>query len=87
LTFSDPTNIEKNLNKDRFLHVFPNPAKTHLFIDGPDGLMVSIYNAIGEIVLRSANREIPISSLNKGIYYLKAEDLKGNSYSQKVAID
>ena len=52
--------------------IYPNPAKDCIFITGRTGNdVVTIYNAIGRKVLESGEDRLNISSLDRGIYFVK----------------
>jgi hypothetical protein len=55
--------------------IYPNPATDYISIENVD-TPVMIYNSIGQILLNTKpyNNRIDISSLEKGIYFLKAEE-------------
>ena len=63
-----------NLNCKKF-SVYPNPAQDKLYIkDLPDGMQLKIYNAIGQLMLVSDQKEINIASLSKGNYFISLFD-------------
>jgi len=74
--------FENNLN-NHSLEVFPNPAKTILYINGFSSEEVQISDALGKNILEIKNNgKIDISALSKGIYFI--EIIKGkNIYSTK----
>ena len=55
------------------IKVYPNPSSSTITIEGVDGdFHVSIYNTIGEIVLKgSGTSQLNVSSLDSGVYILK----------------
>lgn len=51
------------------LSVYPNPAKDALYIDGIDGQTVSVYDAMGRLVMQEVyNGQLNVSALEEGIY-------------------
>lgn len=54
--------------------LYPNPAKSHITITGASGT-VQIYNAMGVILLETTKTDIDVSTLPKGMYYVKAGTL------------
>lgn len=73
----------KEVNKVNF-DVFPNPTTEFITINSNGEISSSIlYNTNGEVVLRSNNKQINISSLPKGIYIIKTI-IDGNDYTKKV---
>ncbi|MCU0350138.1 MAG: T9SS type A sorting domain-containing protein, partial [Flavobacterium sp.] len=67
--------------------VYPNPAKNLLNIDSASNVQsVSVYNVIGQEVLNrtinSTNANLDISSLNTGVYVIRAL-IDGNVVTSK----
>jgi len=74
LTITVDGSVGINLSKDFYANVFPNPASDFINIEGPDKGEISIYNAIGQLVLRkefSNNTPLAISELSKGCYVVE----------------
>ena len=74
-------------------NVYPNPASETLNIELPTGLSYSatLYNQLGEAVLAPQvglveKMEFDVSSLNKGVYYLRLSSEDGKMISKKVII-
>ena len=65
------------------IQIYPNPAYDQLNITGLQNAVIRIYNLVGVEVMNlgrvSGKAELNISSLNKGIYIVKAEDAEGIS--------
>lgn len=75
---------EKN-NSLEHLFVYPNPVKSTLFINYQNlfnkSTQLSIYNAIGQLVLETPfKNELDLSSLKAGIYYLRISGGRGNKF-------
>ena len=74
-----PVNIN-HLNEQ--LELFPNPANDRIYIETTNSISteayINIYNSLGQIVLRmnvnQKRTEIPLTSFNKGTYYLLLND-------------
>lgn len=69
--------------------IYPNPASGQLHISSGESCGIIIINAAGQVVLTSAitgNTILDISTLEKGIYFLKASNEKGLSV-QKLVIE
>ncbi|WP_418637646.1 T9SS type A sorting domain-containing protein [Winogradskyella sp.] len=62
------------------INVFPNPVKDNLYISSNYKLKsVHIFNAMGQKVFFEENyntNEINVSSLSKGVYFLKLTDME-----------
>jgi uncharacterized protein (TIGR02145 family) len=71
------TTSTHNDHKSIDVQIFPNPATERFTISIPetDGMKMSIYNLLGEVVLvkelKSARNEIETGFLNKGMYIIK----------------
>ena len=67
--------------------VYPNPAIDELIINGENLKQVKIFNIHGELVLLnniSNNKEIDISTLEKGMYLVELEDSLGFKINKKL---
>lgn len=53
------------------IKVYPNPTSGKLVIENGDGKLKELYNAIGQLMLRTKDDEIEVSKYSKGVYYLK----------------
>ena len=54
--------------------IYPNPTKEYLNIDCSSFESVSIYNILGKELIKESNNRINVSSLSKGVYFLKVSD-------------
>ncbi len=80
--------IKENIFENDLIKVYPNPVKDKLNIElsiaGLPGTRLTLINSLGQMVYLSEeveqNQEIDLSSLARGIYYLKIN----NSSQQKV---
>jgi len=65
--------------------IYPNPATNSLTIESNIIINnVSIYNELGQLLLKTNKTNIDISTLTKGIYYLKITNEIGNIEIKKV---
>lgn len=81
------TGIKNHAEKNSIL-VYPNPATTEINISFPttNNFTIDIINMLGETVLQTQNqKEIDVSQISKGVYFLKVSDNK-TIYSQKIII-
>lgn len=72
---------KKGINRDYFIHVFPNPAKEFINIETntPENQKIEIYNLAGKLELTfsfNTQTKIDISNLPSGIYIYKVFNLK-----------
>ena len=76
-----------NITEDQMLSakIFPNPMKDILYIESNDNVIVTIYNSVGQQILFTENKkEINVSMLNDGLYFVRISDEKGNFYVKKI---
>jgi hypothetical protein len=74
---------------DSQVKIYPNPAQEFLYLQSDMPLNeVEIVDPLGRIVLRftpkSANFEIPLTTLNNGLYFLNIRSNEGNSIKRFV---
>jgi hypothetical protein len=78
--------IQLDLNP---VHIYPNPAKEiiHISYDG-DILGLRLFNSQGKLVVNDQNtKNLSISKLTKGIYFLVIDTKRGVSKKEKIVID
>jgi len=74
--------VEEAVTLDNYLRVYPNPASTVLNVkltSFNENVNLEVYNVLGQIVipLQKMNNdsfELNVSSLNKGVYFLKVNN-------------
>ncbi|TZF94253.1 T9SS type A sorting domain-containing protein [Chryseobacterium panacisoli] len=78
--------VNENVIKNEGIVLYPNPAKTSFMIKNLSGIkMVKVYNEEGKLTGSYINTNIiNIESLQQGIYWVKIEDLKGNTVIRKL---
>lgn len=72
LTYDITVGLPENLEDE--IKIFPNPAQDQLYIQGVNQADLTVYNLMGEIILKSQTKQLDVSSLKPGIYYLKIEN-------------
>lgn len=77
-------------NTNKFA-VFPNPAKTTVFVIGQNLAEINIVDysgkkLISKVVNGANNISIDISTLPKGVYIIQMKDKQGNKQTQKLAV-
>tara|TARA_B100001059_G_scaffold211640_1_gene226136 strand:- start:136 stop:1143 length:1008 start_codon:yes stop_codon:yes gene_type:complete len=65
---TNPIIYESNFN------IYPNPTKEYLNIDCSSLESVSIYNILGKELIKDNINRINVSSLSKGVYFIKVSD-------------
>ncbi len=89
------TSIE-NISLDEEIRIYPNPVRTTLFIDIPEGLHVTscrLQDISGKIVKQFTSHQSPVTShflqvgdLPKGIYFVEVE-LGGERFRRTVVLN
>jgi hypothetical protein len=64
---NDLAGIE-DLNTYPDINLYPNPCTDHITVDAETVQAVHIFDFTGKVVLTSANKQINVSSLSKGVY-------------------
>lgn len=62
-----------DFSKDLF-SIYPNPTKEYLNIDCSSLESVSVYHILGKELIKDSNNRINVSSLSKGVYFIKVSD-------------
>jgi hypothetical protein len=76
--------INEELN-DKFATIIPNPAKEMITIQAHlDAFEIDIYNMFGQIVLKSNVKNINISDLTRGVYFITIKSSGNNNCSIKL---
>jgi hypothetical protein len=88
---TDDTSLaEWNKNNKNNLHIYPNPARSHLHIKAETNItQVQLINITGAIVREIFTSEnelvVNVSSLQPGLYVIRAQTPKG-SHEQKIQV-
>ncbi len=64
------------------VNIYPNPATNEITIETKEKGIVSIYNVLVEMVIKTEEKKIDVSGLAKGIYFIKLE-FENTSISKK----
>ena len=65
--------------------VYPNPMSNILHIEGVDVQDVTIFNAVGQMVLFVEKmNEINVEDLSEGLYFVRISDKRSNSVVKKI---
>ncbi|MFO7829493.1 MAG: endonuclease [Bacteroidales bacterium] len=52
------------------IQIYPNPVNQMLNIDAPENYSVEIYSTIGELILKTTEKQIGVNQLETGIYFI-----------------
>ena len=83
---------ESSIKSQSSLSIYPNPAKEYFVVESKNNTpikSVAIYSAEGKLVKQIENpksKQIDISGLSKGVYFVKIADEK-SEVSQKLIVD
>lgn len=70
------------------VEMYPNPMKDVLYVEGDGVVNVTIFNSVGQQVLYIENRkDIDVSSLSEGLYFVRITDGRGNVAVKKIVKD
>ncbi len=82
------TTSVKNTEENNLVKVFPNPAKDRLTVVLPkdlDHAQINLVDMIGQTILTNQTKNIDVSNLANGVYFLKVDTENFHS-TQKIAI-
>jgi len=67
------------------IKIYPNPVNQVLQVDAPDNYSTEIYSVIGELKLSTTEKQINVSHLETGIYFIVIKNENGQTVkSEKV---
>jgi glucose/arabinose dehydrogenase len=89
------TSLSNATFENTTISVYPNPAKTAIFIKNTSETTLSkvkIFDLTGKLVLTKAiennnSQSVTISDLSSGLYLISVEDLLGNQYKSKLIVE
>jgi hypothetical protein len=67
--------------------VFPNPTNGGINIEMENFKEAQLFNLLGEQVKQMDMSTSNLTELPSGVYYLEAEDVNGNIYSEKIVLE
>lgn len=82
LSISNTDILSVDSFKTPLVKVLPNPAKDEISLDTPF-YEVAIFDLTGKEVFKTTESPIQIGNLEKGVYFVKIKDLKGNTTATK----
>ena len=56
------------------IRIYPNPSSSVVNIDYPENIETSIFNILGQQILKTNSKTINISNFDKGTYLLITKD-------------
>ena len=85
--------IETGIHEQSILNsgvrIYPNPATNLIFFEGNQVNKAKVYTLSGQLLKNYAvsSNQVNISQLEKGMYLLQLEDLKGNVFTERLVIE
>jgi len=79
VTAGDATLSVETVDGEMSISVFPNPTSSILNINFDGDLNLSIYNMLGQQILETNEKQIDISSFDRGTYILIVQNLESNN--------
>lgn len=79
----------KQISKKTY-SVYPIPSTGIITIDTQEVLLINIFNQQGKMIKTlnlNSKTEVDLSDYSKGLYFLKAIDSNGNSYTESILIE
>ena len=56
------------------IRIYPNPSSSTVNVDYSEDLEITLFNILGQQILKTNSKTINISNLEKGTYFLITED-------------
>lgn len=89
------TSLSNTTFENGTISVYPNPAKTEIFIKSSSASLLSnvkIFDLTGKLVLTNTienneNPSVNITALSSGLYLISVEDVTGNQFKSKLIIE
>lgn len=81
LTVSTP-----EVNYDRIINVYPNPATTEITVSGYSPAYLRLCNVVGQTVAESTSNKLSVADLSQGLYVLQVFDAKGQQVKTEKVI-
>ena len=79
VTANDATLSIETVDGNMSISIYPNPTAAILNVKFDKDLELTIYNLLGQQVLKSNSKTLDISGLNDGTYILSAKNLENNT--------
>ena len=69
------------------VNVYPNPTRDILYVEGENITNIQIYNALGQLIVTTTNKDIPVSSYSNGLYTVSITFADGRILTRKVMVE
>ena len=85
VTASDATLSVETIDGEMTISIFPNPTSNTINVVFDKELELSLFNMLGQQVIKTSNKNIDISNFEKGTYILVVENIEtGNFINFKI---
>ena len=81
------TLANENFELENGIAIYPNPVQNELHIQLPSNITinsVSIFNGIGQKVLKNSNSDFSVNTLSSGVYYVEIETSEGTFHKKII---
>ena len=85
LDTGNTTSIKKVIENNLPVTIYPNPAKDKIYIESKGNIEVKVFNILGNEILTTKQKEIDISNLSEGVYYVQVNTNR-NISTQKIIV-
>jgi hypothetical protein len=81
--FSETLGVDSNISEINWT-VYPNPTSDTITIQINSFDFCELYNTLGQKILVSKSRDISLSDLKAGLYFVKVFDKSGSEFTKKI---
>ena len=81
VTASDATLSVETIDGEMMISVFPNPTSNTINVVFDKELELSLFNMLGQQVIKTSNKNIDISNFEKGTYILIVENIETGNFT------
>ena len=81
VTASDATLSVETIDGEMTISIFPNPTSNTINVVFDKELELSLFNMLGQQVIKTSNKNIDISSFEKGTYILVVENIETGNFT------
>ena len=81
VTASDATLSVETIDGEMMISIFPNPTSNTINVVFDKELELSLFNMLGQQVIKTSNKNIDISNFEKGTYILIVENIETGNFT------
>ncbi len=68
------------------IQIYPNPTQSVLYINHSSDMVIEVYNLLGSSLIKSTQKNIDLSGLSSGTYFVKLTDVATNATTVKQIV-